>query len=300
MLGINPFDRVDPFGRRQHAYSQPSLRTPRPSSRPAPVPRIHTDSTADAYTILVQAPRDYELDEPRGSLVGSHEMELSGVLQPVSQLWEYATAGRAGVYAAPGRQMIGVVPGSTLVRGSPPTRGWVELEDEGWVHGEDLQLVSRPPSPRRFERSLDMPSDALMQRATSRVLEDGALRITVPRRLRAAQPAPTPRSAPATKRPAPPRSAPAKAPAPARAATPQPAAAAAPTAAPKPAAAPNPSKPATAKPLAHHSLLPSSDGPVLMEVEASGSNVQAPEETVQFWSANPDGGFARQAYAECA
>merc|ERR1719164_46734 len=123
------------------------------------------------------------------------------------------TVASTGVYALPGRQLLGVAPSRTVLRGAAPTHsGWVKLDDEeGFVHANDLHLLSRPP---RLEERLSLPVDALLQQASSSPLQDGGLLVTVPRRkpqqappktARAPQPPPTrsaPTSAPATARPA--------------------------------------------------------------------------------------------------
>merc|ERR1712137_1396179 len=121
--------------------------------------------------------------------------------------------------------------------------GWVALDnEEGWVHGDDLRMLLRPAPPRRFARSVDVPTDALTRHATSCVNASGSLHITVPRRESAARAAVLPDIARFTRKQPPTR----------------------------PAA---PRKPARSA--GHAQRLPAStDGPVLAEVAASDSNVQ--------------------------
>ena len=315
MIGLNPYDHFSPrpSPRDHHAASQPTFRR-RPEA-PKAEPEITTDQAADAYTIIVEAPPSFELDHPRATLNGAYKMELHGVLRG-SALCEYVAVQRTGVYAAPGRQMIGVLPGRSVLRGEAPTRGWVLLEDEeGWVDADDLRMLSRPSAPQRFTRTVELPADALARSATSRVLDDGALHITVPRRETRAPPAPpaprpraaeTPR-APMRSAPAPaPPPAPSTRPSPARHATAAPAVAAVPASPasarsaaskPKPATRPPAATASAAKPArghGHHvggALPASTDGPVLMETESSDDNVQSPKEAVQEWIAHADGGF---------
>jgi len=286
MLGLGPFD-YHPYDHLHHAASQPTLHrggTPR-DHRPAE-PHVSTDKTADAYTITISAPDGYELDVPRASLTGTHELELHGVLQPPSSVCEYVTLGRTGVYAAPGRQLVGVAPARTLLRGEAPTRGWVALaggdDADGWVDEDDVRMLSRPPSPQRFARAVELPSDALARRATSRVTGNGSLHITIPRLARDSA-----RAAPLAKAPrAPQRPAPTKAPA---------KVAPAPAPAPTPAPAPAPRPRHSSAKREHAALLPSAEGPVLVETtEMRAENVQRPAESMQEWYASLSGGFEQR------
>lgn len=304
MIGLHPYRHpYDIFGRHpEHASSAPALASRR-HQQPAPLaaePQINTDTTETAYRIHVSAPEGFACsDKPRASLDG-RSLTLRGVLESL-QPSEYMTVPRTGVYALPGRQLLGVAPSRTVLRGAAPTHsGWVELDDEeGFVHANDLRLLSRPPRPQRFEETLSLPVDALLQQASSSPLQDGGLLVTVPRRkpqqappktARAPQPPPT-RAAPA---PAPATARPAYAPAPSPAKPAVDANAA-------PASAANARRAAAARPppaQRRHDgggLPPvSAEGPVLMEVPVNAANVQRPAESAQDWLACPGGGFKRQ------
>merc|ERR1712137_1224027 len=72
--------------------------------------------------------------------------------------------------------VLGVVPPRTVLSGEPWNHGWVALDnEEGWVHGDDLRMLLRPAPPRRFARSVDVPTDALTRHATSCVNASGSL-----------------------------------------------------------------------------------------------------------------------------
>merc|ERR1712063_17223 len=261
MLGISPFDH--PYGFTGGYERRPLSR--RPPEPPTAEPQITTNSTADAYTIIISAPSGFKLNDPRASLVSEREMELAGVLKPATAACEFVTLGRTAVYARPsGRQVLGVVPPRTVLSGEPWNHGWVALDnEEGWVHGNDLRMLLRPAPPRRFARSVDVPTDALTRHATSCVNASGSLHITVPRRESAARAAVLPDIARFTRKQPPTRP-------PTR-----------PTAPRKPA-----------RSAGHAQRLPAStDGPVLAEVAASDSNVQLPQETTQHWHASACGGF---------
>jgi len=300
MLGLSPFDHLNGYGRPHHHTSTMGKSQPR-SSSPHAEPDIDLDERDGAYLISLSAPEGYVLDRPQALLEGGRQITLRGTLEAATATYEYVTLSRTGVYAAPGRQMLGVLPARAMLRAAgPPTRsGWVELADEdGWVDTDSLHMVARPPPPRPFDRLVKLPNDAVFQRATSRTLRNGGLIVSVPRR--PAQPAAaTPRSesgirravppaAPVTARPA------AKAP---EATAPKPAPA--PAAANKPATATHAAKPDAAvkrsPPVQDHAgggALPmSKEGPVLMECDSSPANVNLPSERTQSWVASPGGGF---------
>jgi len=312
MLGLNPFDHFGMGYTHPRHYATPltsrAAPPPSPRSEVPHSPDIELDERDEAYLISVGAPEGFVLDQPRAELNG-REITLRGVLEPAAPIHEYITLSRTGVYAAPGRQMLGVVPARAVLRAGPPMRsGWVELaEEDGWVDAGSLRMLARPPPPWPFARVVELPADALAQRATTRTLRNGGLIISVPRRAVLPKPAAaTPRaesrassacsdippggqkpgSRPATKE--------------AAVVAPKPAAAAASAATTMSSGAKHTAKPATAttkrpraaKDHAEGGPLPmSKEGPVLMECDSSTANVQSPTETTQSWLASPDGGF---------
>jgi len=115
-----------------------------------------------------------------------------------------------------------VFPAGTCVRGGPPSHtGWIELEDEeGWALDDGswaLRVAGRPAEATRFRKTIAVPSEAVLSRATKQQVE-GELIVRVPRRANvscqqqgersevpvsvkaaAAAPPPTPTSPPLTK-----------------------------------------------------------------------------------------------------
>ena len=191
------------------------------------------------------------------------------------------------------------------MRGSAPSRhGWIGLESDGdedeplYLRDDGgLVLIQRPtrPQPQPFARHLNLPADAVLDRAScSRMRGCDGYEVTVPRRRRpqthpmAWQPAATATSAPKaqanehkTKRH---------------------------QASPPPKGMNADKENRTARPSTtsreaaggSRDVLRNTLEPVLQECSASPENVSTPSETVQHWVATANGGFVKAAAAGAA
>lgn len=262
-------------------------------------PEVESTSTRSEYLIHLSAPRGLELFDTAAQLV-DNSIELSGAIGSSARLCTYRARRSAAVYAEPAsRALLGYLRAGAIVKGSAPSsRGWIALDDdETWMVDDGaLALVEAPPEPEPFVRHVDLPADALVERATSERAKDQEMLIRVPRRPPAA---PMPRMQPRPK-PAP------KAP-PKRQHTGQERAGAAPvkTQSHEPPPPPPPPVRAARKPAAKtHAATPSlqeelsklsSAEPLLIECASSASNVSSPREDVESWEACDGGGFVRAA-----
>ncbi len=321
MMHSMPFAFNEPFGmpRRTHVHAPP--RTPSPP--PEAEPRIEVDERRDAYFISCEAPPDWKANAD-ARIEASGHLLLEGSLHPEKPVgfYSYETRDRAGLFSQPShRALQGVIPPGRLLRGSAPSRqGWIALDDDESFVLDDgsLELVGRPrvPRPVPFRKRVTLPSDADVQKATSKSLGRGdGLLITVPRVVRRRQPVPintnrAERPKPAAPSPPPPSpvsSAPrtrksasaykeARAPAPPTAAAKKKDVSADDYKAQhkKQAAARRAAAEQLSSADALRSLQVTTDGPVLAECDsADEQNVQSPREEVEEWVAKADGTFAR-------
>lgn len=287
---------------RTHTRVRPD---PRPRAPQPPQPIVET-SSSDEYTITLKAPPGYVVQDASASRVDTSIIELTGTMRrqhtSSSMLYTYTTNARIPAFGAPSlRTHVGFVPAGRRVRGSAPSSaGWVALEDDDdiFVLYDPYDDALRCHGPQqespltRFVRHVELPSDALLERATKYepMGLDGegdgavaALQIKVPRRSVSLRSAPHQRRPTATgqghgfasekyqERYSTPAAPPTK-----RAAAKE-----------APLNRPHPPSPKSS-PVTTHT--PTSR-PVLVEVEPSPCNVQRPEEMADQWVAVEDGSF---------
>lgn len=199
---------------RRHAHASPPGRAPSPATEN---PCVTLDESAAAYIVTLSAPDDWTLEGERAALSDDgRALVLQGTMKKRSDLNQYQTRRRAGVYSAPSsRALVGVLPPGERVNGGAPTSGgWIALDDdESWMLDDgSLAYVGRVDDacrPAPFAKRVALPADADLRRATSkpRRHEGGGLTISVPRIAR--QPAkPQPRQIPINVKPAYSRAAP--------------------------------------------------------------------------------------------
>lgn len=134
-------------------------------------PIIATATHDTEYCVNITAPPAHTLAELDASPLGAHTILVEGRLAPKMPACVYVACARTAIYGEPSRAaLVGYVPaGSQLVGSAPSNRGWIALDDdESFALADDgtLALQRAPHGPHDFAKRVELPSDAILSRAT--------------------------------------------------------------------------------------------------------------------------------------
>jgi len=272
-------------------------------------PNVKVQTTHDAYLVHLLAPEGVTLSKPSASAERHSSIVLEGVLIPSQRgAYVYQCRRQVACYGEPSNfaPPVEFLPPGSCVRGSAPSRhGWIGLEsdlddDEPLYLRDDggLVLLQRPTrtQPQPFARHLDLPADAVLDRASCTKMRgcEGYV-VTVPRGRR-------PQTHPPAWQPTAAATSASKAQANELKAKRHPAS-------PPPKGMNANKENHTARPSTTSSreiaggsrdVLRTTLEPVLQECSVSPENVSTPSETVQHWVATANGGFVKAAAAGAA